>query len=431
MKQVGARDVQDQLLRLGTLLQLARRARQAANRAELGFVMVNETHSLVPYRQAVLWRGDASRGSVVALSGSPGVERNAPYVQWLRLVYRDAVRAGAPAAPKPIGAGDLGAAIGRDWSEWLPPSGLLLGFPDGSGRLVLVLLARETPWGEADQHLLAELADGYAHAWRALDGRTRRRIGRLAWRGSGWLKLVVAAALAACLLLPVRLTALAPAEIVPLHPTIVRAPLEGVVDRIDVAPNAAVAKGDPLLALDPRVLDNQLDVATKTLSVAEAEYRAAAQQALFDDKSRAQLAVLKIKMDQRRAELDYVRSLLDRIKVTATRAGVAIYSDPDDWAGRPVALGERIMQIADPARAEIEVWLPATDAITLQPGAEVDMFLNVSPDAPIRAHLREASYDLEQSPEGVFGYRLKAELDEPAAPPASDCAAPPSSTATR
>ncbi|HET7863667.1 MAG TPA: hypothetical protein VFL86_04610, partial [Burkholderiaceae bacterium] len=37
------------------LLQLSRRARDAATPADLGFVMVNETLQLLPYRQAALW----------------------------------------------------------------------------------------------------------------------------------------------------------------------------------------------------------------------------------------------------------------------------------------------------------------------------------------------------------------------------------------
>jgi hypothetical protein len=70
-----------------------------------------------------------------------------------------------------------------------------------------------------------------------------------------------------------------------------------------------------------------------------------------------------------------------------------------------------------PAQAEIEIWLPVADAITLSPGAEVDFFLNVAPESPLRASLRQASYEATQSSAGLLGYRLKATLSDPAHPP--------------
>lgn len=418
MKHVGSPDLQGQLLRLGTLVQLAKRARQAESPQELGFVMVNESHQLVPYRQAALWQWDASRAkSILALSGTPAVERGSPYAQWLAQAFADLARAGGDGTARMVGAGDLKEALGRQWGEWLPAYGLLVPLAGRRGRMGALLFAREQPWGEADRHLLQELAEAYAHASENLLGKRRGGASRGLRRVSGWAKLGIAGLLAASLLLPVHLSALAPAEIVAFQPTIVRAPLDGVLDRVEVAPNAEVAEGELLLTLDPRALANKLEVAVKTLAIAEAEYRQAAQQALFDDKSRAQLAVLKGRTDQRRADVEYVRSLLERVNVTASRSGIALYSDPNDWIGRPVSLGERIMEIADPKAAEIEIWLPVADAITLAPGAEVDMFLNVAPDAPIRARLRQASYEATASPAGVLGYRLKATLDETQAIP--------------
>jgi hypothetical protein len=113
-------------------------------------------------------------------------------------------------------------------------------------------------------------------------------------------------------------------------------------------------------------------------------------------------------MDQRRADATYAQSLLDRIHVTASRSGIALFDDPNDWIGRPVTIGERLMEIADPSQAELEIWLPVADAITLKTGADVDFFLNISPGAPLHATLRQASYEATLSPSGLLGYRLKA-----------------------
>ena len=82
-----------------------------------------------------------------------------------------------------------------------------------------------------------------------------------------------------------------------------------------------------------------------------------------------------------------------------------------------MTIGERLLEIADPNEAELEIWLPVADAITLKPGAEVEFFLNVSPGAPLRAKLRQASYEATVSPAQLLGYRLKATLDDPAHTP--------------
>ena len=59
MKPVAPSSLDAQLFGLGTLVQLLKRARRAATAEELGFVMVNETHALLPYRQAALWQRNA------------------------------------------------------------------------------------------------------------------------------------------------------------------------------------------------------------------------------------------------------------------------------------------------------------------------------------------------------------------------------------
>jgi len=424
MKPVAPSSLDAQLFGLGMLVQLLKRARRAATAEELGFVMVNETHALLPYRQAALWRRHArGAGKVVAVSGTAVVERNAPFMLWLNPLFEkldDGAEAGSirriDAAT--LESAGIGGAISEAWSEWLPAHGLLVPLrTEEEPALGALLLAREQPWSDGDVHLLSELADGYAYAWLRFRGRRHRSLLAALFGRGPMIKLAAAAALAAVLCLPVTLSALAPAEVVAFQPTIVRAPFEGVVDHFEVQPNEQVEAGQLLLTLDPRVIENKLDVASKALAVAEAEYRQAAQQAVFDDKSRALLAVLKGRAEQRRADVTYNRSLLDRIKVTATRSGLALFDDANAWIGKPVAIGERLIEIADPAQAEIEIWLPVADAITLSPGADVDFFLNVAPESPLRATLRQASYEATQSSGGVLGYRLKAKLSDPAQPP--------------
>src|ERR1700761_1284852 len=77
---------------LATLLQLGRHVREAESPTVIGFIAVNETRQLFEYRQAALGRasvlGEAFPGEVMAVSGLPQPDPQAPYVQWLRQVFR-------------------------------------------------------------------------------------------------------------------------------------------------------------------------------------------------------------------------------------------------------------------------------------------------------------------------------------------------------
>ncbi len=413
-----ARLLQGQVATLGLLAQLARRARHAATAEELAFLAVNETHGLIPYRQAALWRRDAAgAGRVMALSGVPMIERNAPFPMWLERVMAALDRRRKDTSPLPASASDVPADLAEDWSEWLPAHALLVPLTAGGEAHGALLLARDLPWQEGDRRLVAEIADAYGHAWAALDGRRRLAPWRaLLHRDRRWA-VAIAVLVFAAMWIPVRQSVLAPAEIVPLEPTVVRAPLDGVVERIVVEPNQEVAPGQLLLTLDPTQIRNRLDVARKARDVADAEYRQAAQQAAFDEKSRQQLAILRGRAEQRQADVTYYESLLARIEVKAERAGLAVFDDPNGWTGRPVRIGERILTIADPAKAEIEVRLPVADAINLEPGAEVALFLNIAPERRIDAALRYASYEASIGPDGALSYRLKATLAGSAPPP--------------
>jgi len=119
----------------------------------------------------------------------------------------------------------------------------------------------------------------------------------------------------------------------------------------------------------------------------------------------------------RKAEMDYQKALLDRIQVRAPRAGIAVFADRNDWIGRPVDIGQKIMTIAGPRDTWLEIWVPVEDAINLEPGAGVRFFLNIDPLSPFDGTLKQTSFEAERSPSDVLAYRLKAEFSGAAANP--------------
>ena len=64
---------------------LAARVKAARSPEELGFVICNDTRSLVEYRQAALLAVSATgRAQLAAHSGLSDTDRNTPYALWLR-----------------------------------------------------------------------------------------------------------------------------------------------------------------------------------------------------------------------------------------------------------------------------------------------------------------------------------------------------------
>lgn len=403
-------------------LELSRRARRAVDVVELGFIGVNDTHLLAPYRQAVFW---TEEGGVASLSGVLQPEANAPYVHWLKRVFkflideREAICA--------VDADFLPVDEANEWEDWLPAYGLWIPLAAGEGDDLPgragFLFTRDMPWDPSEIAMLGEWIDVWRHAWHA-------KYKPSPWSFQRWRDLLLAyfkpadglkwwrqrrakwaIGVVIVLLFPVRLTVLAPGELVPANPAMIRAPLDGVVGTFFVKPNQLVKTGQPLFDFDQAPIVAKSDVANQSLATAEAEYRQFAQSALTDQKSKAQLAIVQGKIEERKAEADFLRGQLERSHVLAPQDGIALFDDPTEWIGKPVTTGERIMRVAAPEDVEVEAWLPVGDAVPLETGAPVSLYLNASPLFSVSASVRYAAHDAVQRPDGSYAYRVRASLN--------------------
>jgi multidrug efflux pump subunit AcrA (membrane-fusion protein) len=391
------------LLRLSALIDLERRAREASP-IELPYFIVNETLAVVPYQQAALWR----RGRVAAVSGVSSPDESGPYHLWLTKALAAAAKLGQA---RIVDATTLGLDP-AGWEEWFPPEAFWLPLTDRRGHLLGgLLLGRQDEWHDAEIQLLEAMGGTYALCLAVADRpRRRHHAGKDRRR---WLWLAAAAIAAAASMIPIRASVLAPAEVVAATPFPVRAPFDGVVDTIHVTPNAPVHKGDVLISFDTTERRAKAEVAQKALEIARSEYAEASQQAMSDPRTKGRLAILQSKVTQAELEYQYDRTMLQRAEVVSPADGVAVFDDPNQWIGRPVTLGERIMVVAPPTSEDLDVSVPVADVVTFQDNAEVMFFSNVTPDRPWRGHLRYASYGSAPSPDGVLSYQFRAQLDDP------------------
>jgi hypothetical protein len=391
---------------LDDLLHLEKRAFGAVTPAELGFTIVNETSVLAQYRQAAFFHVTATGGlSFTHASGLVNVSNDTPYSVWLTQLAN-------AVAPQPavqaLGMGALPAHLADGWQEWLPEHLLACNVYGNDGKRVgLALYARDEPWRDGDIALLARIHETYGYCVQALARRPQSLVAYAArCMQRRWLKRIAIAA-ALVLLIPVRLSAVAPAEVVALSAIAIAAPQDGVVGAVHVQPNSPVKAGDRLFSLDDRGLESRREVAVRGLQIARADLLAAEQRAFDDVKSKGELAAAQGRVKEKEAELQLIEGTLERVTVRAPRDGVVIFGDANDWLGRPVQTGERIMQLADPRDAGVLVWLPAADAINLDVGAPIRLFLHTQPLSPLSASLLETSYQPVQSPANVASYRVR------------------------
>jgi hypothetical protein len=106
----------------------------------------------------------------------------------------------------------------------------------------------------------------------------------------------------------------------------------------------------------------------------------------------------------------YLSELLKLLRIVAPQGGIAIFNDTEEWRGRPVQPGERIMTLADPSLVHVSINVSPDDAVQLEVGGDVTMILNIDPLSPLKARITQTSYEATLLPDGTLAYNVKAEL---------------------
>lgn len=392
----------EQLIRIEGELRLCR------NPSHLWAHLVNETAPLLPAGQAIVlsarpgWR-------VQAVSGVAQVQRDAPMVQWYERLATNlwqetagALTSRAFELPQYCDDGDprTGDSSLR-YLLWVP----LVDAEQSVG--AAWLLAGDRPWEDHHIVLAERLAGAYAHGVSAIRGRHHALS---SWKKRRPVYMVSALVLAAVLLafVSVPLTTRAPVEVVARDPFVVAAPMAGVVERILVPPGTRVRAGEPLVKLVDVEWRNEFEVAQRQLEVARTRTLRLRQAAISDPDARRELAIAQSEQRVAEAERDYRNAILNKAIIHAMQPGVALYSDPQDWVGRPVRVGEALMQVANPDRVEFRIKVPAADAVNLQDSETADIFLDAAPLEPIKTRIVRAAYKAEADAAGIANFTVIA-----------------------
>ena len=397
-------------LTLVELLRLEGDVRSTQTMHELAILIANETRKITRARQIfVLSKSGDAPMAVIAASGLPTVDRTVPLIQWIeRTIARLAEDAGIAQSRDFV----LGAySEATDTTAQAYPMQQALWFPIKyrTGKVVAgVLMTREQVWTSNDTAIAERLHLTFSQAWYwlATSKKSRSLVSFTSKKAAAATALLLAAGM-----IPVHMTTLAPIVIAPRHPFVVTAPLEGVIEDIAINTNDPVKAGDLLVQFNDTALRNRAAVAEREAEVADARVKKTMLIAVNDISGRHELAIAKAELNVKLAERDFARDLLKRTAIRAEGAGVAVFGDKRDLIGKPVAVGEKIMEVADPNEIEVHADVPVSDAIILKTGARVKVFLDSDPLHPLEADVVSADYQAKLHEAGTMAFRVVAKAE--------------------
>jgi HlyD family secretion protein len=277
-------------------------------------------------------------------------------------------------------------------------------------RQVVALAA--VPFTDSDRLIAARLGTTAAHAYWAMSNK-----GKHAFRITNKLKLTAITALCLCLagFIPVPLSILAPTEIVAQNPFIAAAPLSGVIESIDVEPNSPITAGTILFRLNDVELKSTLDIAQKSVAIAEARLRRAQQGAGASTELRREVGISLSELAMSIAERDGALARMERTVVRAPYDGVVMFNRKEDWIGKPVSTGERILEIANPKLIEASIEVGVADSIVLDSTQSITLFLDSNPLKPITAAFKSAGYQAASTRDQQLAFPVRATIttDQP------------------
>jgi hypothetical protein len=400
-------------LNLSTILEIEHQFRSAKNQKELGYLIVNQSRALLPYDRAVLLTKDNKRYRVDAISDISAVDKNSTYTHWVESVSTTLSKVAKDSVYIANLKRDLSDIELRQLKDYqsvhIAYINLSIKKDDTTIESALMIF-RDSAYSKDEELILKHIAHSYSYYIYASRKCTLSSKIKDINKNNKALKYILVAIFLA-MFIPINMSVLAPAQIEPKEPHIVTSPISGVIEKVTVKPNQSIKQKQLLLKLDTTDNQNRYFVAKESLSVAKAALYAAKQNSFYDRDAKKKIATLDTEVKLKQSELKYAKDILQKSFVYANIDGIAIINNPSQWIGKPVSTGEKIFVIADKSRVEVSIMLPVSDAIFLEKGAKVKIFLDNEPLKSYNATLTHISYQPQLTEQNIVAYKITANLD--------------------
>lgn len=416
--------MRDKLInRLTDFIQFEKEVRAANSVNSFGFTVCNYLHNLIRYDVALLLVEKSGKLRVQSISGVSDYDRQSPLVlasealcnnREVRLqdtcvhvtealspdvksIFEDIHIQQSVTVTLDDIAGDNHNESGRK----------LVRVPRG-----MLVLIRSEPWQQQELKLLQQTRDVMRHALAALGISNKSR--KLALLVPGlkpdWRWAVCALILIS--FIPVPQSVIADAEVTARTPVVVAAGLNGVVEEVLVRPNEHVKSGQLLVRFDSTDLAHRKNTLQQELSLAKERLRKARQHSLIATSERTRIAELESQIELKQLELEYVDDSISRLELRADSDGVALFSRQQDWMGRAVSTGEKIMEIASITDSQFEIWVAANDAIEITEGRQIKFFPDARPLQSVRGSVNSVGFSAVQNNSDLLAFRVLAEPED-------------------
>lgn len=402
---------EDKNIKIARLIGLEKKSREARTQDELNFVVVNETRQIIDFVNSyLLLKTPTDKYHVKAVSDLATVDRTAPLVTFVENIINDQKNTNLKEIQN-LEVDKISRSLKIKKPKNIPDNILLIPiFSPQRGLQGFLITTRNEKFNDNEVELARHLSVTYGHAYNTFltdfsikDFLKKNFTGKRSW--------IIILSIIFILIIPIKITSTAPVEVVPKNPRLITAPFDGVVKNIIVNNNDKINSGDLLIQIEDTDLKNSFNLAKQSLQVAEKELLRSRQFSFSNNEEKARLAELMAQVDLKKAEVESTSERLKNSKIYADKDGIAIVDQKNNWQGRPVSVGEKIITIANPKKVEFLIWLPVKDSLIIKENTDVKVFLDINPIKPLKGKLKRASYQSSLSPEEVLSYQISASFE--------------------
>jgi RND family efflux transporter MFP subunit len=188
---------------------------------------------------------------------------------------------------------------------------------------------------------------------------------------------------------------------------VVAAPYNGYIKESPVRPGDVVKEGALLCLLDDRDMKlERLKWATEKEQLTKQYHEAMAKH------DRAQITVIRTKIDQAEAQLSLIDEQLSRTRVTAPFNGVVLSGDLSQSLGSPVERGQELFKVAPLDAYRVIVEVDEKDIIHIQVGQKSELILPSMPGEALPFVVNKIT-PVSIAKEGKNYFRVEASMEKP------------------